>query len=385
MLSLSLVDPLPQQAKILYEARQSKINLVKSTGMEVDNLCLIIDYLKDMDEKDELLTDKEQREKLYDNVVSSMKQQNHGHNQSMGEKQDKDNNHKIIKRREIAINRIISEYRQKSSFNGNIEMEITNTINSKLEFINHVSQHIYNLREEMKLLTNKIKNKTFECVICAEILHSSQLYTINKCGHQLCKICIRRHIFSSIERKKETPYCPFDNCDQQLCHYDDLQQVLTTQEYQDMNYRLNMVAISKLPGIKYCLTPDCDNCIEYDTSHCSTKVKVTKFECDKCNNSWCLSCQIPWHDGYTSCNQWKRNVKRRKVENVMDKKYTKWHKQNKKLVKECPGCKTHVEKNEGCNHMTCHCETEWCWLCGKVFDGWTTMNGHYGWFHAQYD
>ena len=87
MLSLSLVDPLPQQARMLYEARQSKINLVKSTGMEVDNLCLIIDYLKDMDEKDELLIDKDQREKLYENVVSNLKHQKHkdNHDQSTEE------------------------------------------------------------------------------------------------------------------------------------------------------------------------------------------------------------------------------------------------------------------------------------------------------------
>jgi hypothetical protein len=40
------------------------------------------------------------------------------------------------------------------------------------------------------------------------------------------------------------------------------------------------------------------------------------------------------------------------------------------FTKQCPGCRTPVEKNAGCNHMTCcatkadgtRCRTEWCVL-----------------------
>ncbi len=32
--------------------------------------------------------------------------------------------------------------------------------------------------------------------------------------------------------------------------------------------------------------------------------------------------------------------------------------------KQCPSCKYWVEKNEGCNHMTCRCGKQFCYVCG---------------------
>ena len=42
-----------------------------------------------------------------------------------------------------------------------------------------------------------------------------------------------------------------------------------------------------------------------------------------------------------------------------------WLKESKAM--KCPKCKFYVEKTEGCNHMTCKCSTEFCYLCGIVF------------------
>ncbi len=33
-------------------------------------------------------------------------------------------------------------------------------------------------------------------------------------------------------------------------------------------------------------------------------------------------------------------------------------------TRKCPNCNTRIEKNQGCNHMTCRlCKHEFCWTC----------------------
>jgi ariadne-1 len=33
-------------------------------------------------------------------------------------------------------------------------------------------------------------------------------------------------------------------------------------------------------------------------------------------------------------------------------------------TRKCPKCHRFIEKNGGCNHMTCLCSHEICWKCG---------------------
>ena len=35
----------------------------------------------------------------------------------------------------------------------------------------------------------------------------------------------------------------------------------------------------------------------------------------------------------------------------------------------CPTCLTPIEKNDGCNHMTCtKCDQHFCWVCKKALE-----------------
>lgn len=62
------------------------------------------------------------------------------------------------------------------------------------------------------------------------------------------------------------------------------------------------------------------------------------------------------HNDQTTCAQAKEHKEAQ--ENQAN---TEWKQTN---TKQCPHCKVAIEKNNGCNHMTCNqCRHEFCWIC----------------------
>ena len=48
----------------------------------------------------------------------------------------------------------------------------------------------------------------------------------------------------------------------------------------------------------------------------------------------------------------------------------------KEGYKPCPACKSMIEKDEGCDHMQCECGQDFCYACGRRYDGGLPCNCH---------
>ncbi len=78
--------------------------------------------------------------------------------------------------------------------------------------------------------------------------------------------------------------------------------------------------------------------------------------CVKCNRRTCFKHRVVWHMDM-SCDQYDL-LKSQPSETDANKKWLEL------FAKQCSQCQWHIQKIEGCDHMTCrYCKHEFCWEC----------------------
>ena len=90
-----------------------------------------------------------------------------------------------------------------------------------------------------------------------------------------------------------------------------------------------------------------------------TYLESRSVQC-KCGNSFCFACYKDIHEPI-NCEMLKIWEKKSND----DSETCKWISVH---TKDCPKCFTPIEKNGGCNHMSCKtttCLYQFCWLCMK--------------------
>lgn len=124
-------------------------------------------------------------------------------------------------------------------------------------------------------------------------------------------------------------------------------------------------------NLRWCPAPNCEFAIECNicaSSSSSSRAAAKRRRRDgprdhivptvkcQCGHSFCFSCGNEGH-APAVCDVVRLWI--RKCED--DSETANWIQAN---TKECPKCSSTIEKNGGCNHMTCRkCRYEWCWIC----------------------
>ncbi|KAF2755675.1 hypothetical protein EJ05DRAFT_540349 [Pseudovirgaria hyperparasitica] len=219
-----------------------------------------------------------------------------------------------------------------------------------------------------------------DCIICGDTCapydYPGQIST--KCAHEpsCCTDCIQAWIASELESKGwdkiRCPECLI------LLEHAEIRSLATNATFErsvisfvpfhiansDIKHRFDALAtrsfLSSDPDFHFCLSPTCTSG-QIHPSPSSNPIMT----CVSCTVSWCLTHKMSWHVGET-CAAYDKRLSSEAKAKQRAKEDAESESTIKETAKQCPGkgCGYWIEKNHGCDHMTCRkCRWEFCWLC----------------------
>ena len=171
------------------------------------------------------------------------------------------------------------------------------------------------------------------------------------CGHSYCTSCLKHFLKSAPDTKTFPLRCVASQCTANI-PLSIIRDLMSPNEEENVLETSFLSFVQKQPEVyRYCPTPDCQ--ILYRPGP-----QGTALRCPDCLIRICPSCHVEFHEGLT-CKEYHDNTSGLEA-------YRDWRLANN--VKACPKCKSDIEKNGGCNHITCaRCRTHICWVCMEMF------------------
>ncbi|TVY73537.1 E3 ubiquitin-protein ligase dbl4, partial [Lachnellula suecica] len=195
----------------------------------------------------------------------------------------------------------------------------------------------------------------FMCDICCEDEEGLKSFAM-KCGHRFCINCYTQYLSQKIKEEGEAAriQCPADGC-KRVMDSRSLDLLVGAELQQRYHELLTRTYVEDKDQLKWCPAPDCQNAIECGIKKSDLLRVVPTVACD-CKHRFCFGCILADHQP-APCDLVKMWLKKC----ADDSETANWISAN---TKECPKCNSTIEKNGGCNHMTCRkCKHEFCWIC----------------------
>jgi len=201
------------------------------------------------------------------------------------------------------------------------------------------------------------------CEICGEAKDLSEFVEL-QCGHNDCVGCFRQYINSRPnERSIKCMHC------QEKITHAELKKYMTPEAFEkrDEHIAANAFNSSCRAGEKLTYCPEqCGWCCIRNI--CPGVPLPTP--CGKCDKEFCHKCGAKWttvrggSHSNIECAKYARACKTARQAEEERLSLAKVA----ETTKPCPKCKKPIEKNNGCNHMTCEtssggCGYQFCWTC----------------------
>ncbi|KAG8197870.1 hypothetical protein JTE90_024269 [Oedothorax gibbosus] len=219
--------------------------------------------------------------------------------------------------------------------------------------------HVVNPRSNVAKIEIKSFQKIELCEVCLRKL-SCKMMTSLACGHRYCNECWKTYLSTKImdEGEVQSISCFTLGCDI-LVDDQTIMELVDPTVKSKYQYLITNSFILCNRLMKHCPKPGCSRVIKV------RHVAPRNITCS-CGHTFCFQCSENGHEPI-SCQllqKWNKKCKD-------DSASLNWIATN---TKDCPKCSVRIEKNGGCNHMTCknlNCKYEFCWLCSR---SWTSHN-----------
>ncbi|KAJ3424857.1 e3 ubiquitin-protein ligase ari5-related [Anaeramoeba flamelloides] len=197
--------------------------------------------------------------------------------------------------------------------------------------------------------TKKYKPKDMLCQVCFTALEPKKYYCM-RCQHGFCLTCWRSYLKTKIESGEVGKIqCQGYKCTE-LVHETIIKKIVTKELFKKYMYFIATSFVDLNPNLTWCTQKGCNKVLPKEMI-----LRGSNVVCS-CNNRFCFYCKKEAHSPAT-CEESEKWEKKSKD----DSETMNWIISN---TQTCPKCRVSIEKNQGCNHMTCrNCKYEFCWIC----------------------
>ncbi|XP_027011205.1 probable E3 ubiquitin-protein ligase RNF217 [Tachysurus fulvidraco] len=200
-----------------------------------------------------------------------------------------------------------------------------------------------------------VGNVPLQCRVCLVVRSITSLHC---CKKPVCEECMKTYITSQVVSGLAEIVCPIPECSGYLAESVVLAH-LASENVAKYKYFLELGRLDS--GTKTC--PKCSLFTSLkgrgEPTHSKVEPKF-KIQCSKCELVWCFRCHAPWHEGL-KCREYRKG----------DKLLHNWAsiiEHGQRNAQKCPRCKVHIQRVDGCDHMTCRqCNTNFCYRCGEKY------------------
>jgi len=210
----------------------------------------------------------------------------------------------------------------------------------------------------------------FACDICCNDDPNLQSLALS-CHHRFCVDCYKSYLDMKIIQNGESRriQCPMSNCNL-IVDEETVKMIVDPSTLERYSRLLIRTYVDDRLSFKWCPSPNCEYALECQVNNTQLHEIVPTLTC-ACGHEFCFGCTLPDHKP-AICELVKLWLKKCQD----DSETANWMSAN---TKECIKCNSTIEKNGGCNHMTCRkCKHEFCWICSGPWSDhgtqWYTCN-----------